>query len=151
MEGREDLGDLAEGGVGAGVLERSTRFDLLHQQRTHRWIRSEDRGDVGCRPVNEPSDLLGHAFPVGTDLQDRPFPLRGPATKDHRHAAFCEGAVELEAPTFPDDEQATRQLVHPGVDTVAEAPHKSLTRLVEVGHTGVIAPHARRATELRWT
>ena len=91
---------------------------------------------MGCCPVGETGDLRGYAFPVRADLQHRPLTLRRPAPEDHRHAAFWEDAVEFQAPTFPEDEQPTRQLIHPGLDTIPEAPHKTLTGLVEAGTSG---------------
>jgi hypothetical protein len=41
-------------------------------------------------------------------------------------------------PALPEDEQATRQLLQPGLDTVPEAQHKTLTCLVKAGHIWVI-------------
>ena len=48
VEGREELGEIAERGVGPGDQKGSPRLDFLHQQRTHRWICPEDCRDVGC-------------------------------------------------------------------------------------------------------
>jgi hypothetical protein len=49
-----------------------------------------------------------------------------------------DDAVQFEAPALREDEQATGQLLQPGLDTVPEAADKTLTGLVEAGHSGII-------------
>jgi hypothetical protein len=50
-----------------------------------------------------------------------------------------DDAVYLDAPALPEGEQVTGQFLQPGLDTVPEAPDKTLTGLVEARQIRVIA------------